>query len=296
MLLQDNLHDNSITIHECIWDIVKYILTKPNILINIYHYNDNELYIRVIDNNFVNTKTIHVFINTEYKDRIGYITQIIDVLSTISEEMPLQISVKNGSFDKQTMISMWDNELNLEIDIYNKTFQYPHNKSSSVELSYELLFTTANIDKAIFNYTCMEAKKDLQKCIYTSDDTMMDCLYNINPYGIAMTIDLNEPNHTSDDIATNICNEKRITLNILIDIDTGIITITITEHTPTIWDLPTMDITDNDKKILTVAHSLTNIGQDIIKDLADYDKYTRVVYNLSNLLNVIRDITYRDDE
>lgn len=290
------LQDNSITIHKCIWDIVKYILTKPNISINIYRCTDNELYVRVIDNNFVNTKAIHVFINTEYKDRIDYINQIIDALNTISERIPLQISVKNGSFDKQAMMSIWDNKLNLEIDIHNKTFWYPHNKSSSVKLSYELLFTTTNVDRAIFNYTCMEAEKDLQKCIYTSDDTMIDCLYNINPYGIVMTIDLNEPNHTSDDIATNIFNEKRITLSMFIDIDTSIMTITITEHTPTIWDLPTMDITDNDKKILTVAHSFTNIGQDIIKDLADYDKYTRVVYNLSNLLNVIRNITYRDDE
>lgn len=137
MLPQDNLHDNSITIHPCIWNIVKYILTKSNISINIYRYTDSKLYVNIIDNDFVDTKILNVFINTEYKDRINYITQIINVLNTINERIPLQISVKNSSFDKQAILSMWDNKLNLEIDIHNKTFQYPHNKSSSVELSID---------------------------------------------------------------------------------------------------------------------------------------------------------------
>ena len=100
MTLNDTLRDNSLSMHNCIWNLTTYILTKPDISLNIY-YNSADIFgVQVIDTKFKDTKAINVFEYTSYTDRCNYIEQIIDIINTIGKYINLTISVDNSVFDK----------------------------------------------------------------------------------------------------------------------------------------------------------------------------------------------------
>ena len=103
-----------------------------------------------------------------------------------------------------------------------------------------------------------------------------------------------------DDEDKCIDDEKYITVKLFINMDTGMIEITVTEHVPVIWYAPTMDITYNNKKVLEGAYSLTSspsastvIKNDLIK-AKTFNDCTKIVYKLKDLIDILTDVAYRN--
>lgn len=309
MTLNDTLRDNSLSMHNCIWNITTYILTKPDISINIYYNSANIFGVQVIDTKFKDTKAINVFEYTNYTNRCTYIEQIIDIINTIGKYINLTISVDNSVFNKESIIKTWNKTKSLHINIVNDTLLPYYKKLSELMMFYDFIFDTSTLNDAINNYTWIKEMEESKNTICTYNppmeiDDIRDCLKPLNPYGITIEMDLTEIDNvyphanTEDEIAANIRNQKHITLELFVNINTGMVTMTMGKYTPIIWDIPTMDITDNYKKILTVSDHYSDISQtleDSLNKSKDNSRYTTTIYRLKDLLDVIRDITYKDE-
>ena len=315
------IHDNSLTIHKCIWDITTYILTKLDVSIDIYYNSANIFGVQVIDNKFKNTNIINSFEYTSYKDQCKYIEQIIDVIDKIGEYIQLQISIDNMPVDTQSILTAWSETDNLKISIINNTLLPYYENYSSVMLFYNFMFDMETMNQALSNHHWLKALEETKESDGIYDwpkdiDDIKDCLEPLNPRGISITIELIEsddayPCDTSEEDLTDnnddiddedkcIDDEKYITINLFINKDTGMIEVSITEHVPVIWYAPTMDITYNDKKVLKNAYSLTSsssastvIENDLIK-AKTFNDCTKVVYKLKDLIDIITNVAYRN--
>lgn len=305
----EQIQDNSLTIHKCIWDITTYILTKPNISINIY-YNSADIFgVQVIDNQFKDTSIINAFEYTKCKDRHSYIETIIDIINKIGEYIQLQVSIDNTPFDIQSILTAWNNTRRLKINIINKTLLPYYENYSSVMLFYNFMFDMETMNQALNNHHWLKALEETKDSDGIYDwpkdiDDIKDCLEPLNPRGITLEMDLTEIKNiyphanTEDEISANIGNQKHITLELFVNIHTGVITLTVGKYTPTIWDIPTMDITDKHEEILTLTGHYTSISQALENDLNKSkanSKYTTVIYTLKDLLDIISDIAYRNE-
>lgn len=305
----EQIQDNSLTIHKCIWDITTYILTKPDISIDIYYNGANIFGVQVIDNKFKDTSIINTFKYTSYKDQYKYIEQIVDVIDKISEYIQLQLSIDNVPVDTQSILTAWSETDNLKINIINNTLLPYYENYSSVMLFYNFIFDMETMNQALSNHhwlKTLEETKD-SDCIYdwpTDIDDIKDCLEPLNPYGITLEMDLTEIKNiyphanTEDEISANISNQKHITLELFVNMHTDVITLTVGKYTPTIWDIPTMDITDKHEEILTLTGHYTSISQALENDLnksKTNSKYTTVIYKLKDLLDIISNIAYRNE-
>ena len=317
----EQIQDNSLTIHKCIWDITTYILTKPDISIDIYYNGANIFGVQVIDNKFKDTSIINAFEYTSYKDQCKYIKQIIDVIDKIGEYIQLQMSIDNVPVDTQSILTAWSETDNLKISVINNTLLPYYENYSSVMLFYNFMFDMETMNQDISNHHWL---KDLEEtknsdCIYDwpkDIDDIKDCLESLNPCGISITVELTEsdyagPCNTSEENLTDnndniddedecIDDEKYITMKLFINIDTGMIEIAVTEHVPVIWYAPTMDITYNDKKVLEDAYSLTAnpsastvIENDLIK-AKTFNDCTEIVYKLKDLIDILTNVAYRN--
>lgn len=305
----EQIQDNSLTIHKCIWDITTYILTKPDISISIYYNSANIFGVQVIDNKFKDTSIIHAFEYTKYKDRCSYIEQIVDVIDKIGEYIPLQISIDNVPVDTQSILTAWSETDNLKINIINNTLLPYYENYSSVMLFYDFMFDMETMNQALSNHHWIKALEETKDsdCIYDwpkDIDDIKDCLEPLIPYDITLEMDLTEIKNiyphanTEDEISANISNQKHITLELFVNIHTGVITLTVGKYTPTIWDIPTMDITDKHEEILTLTGHYTSISQALENDLNKSkanSKYTTVIYKLKDLLDIISNIAYRNE-
>lgn len=315
------IHDNSLTIHKCIWDITTYILTKPDVSIDIYYNSANIFGVQVIDNKFKDTSIINVFEYTSYKDQCRYIEQIIDVIDKIGEYIQLQMSIDNVPVDTQSILTSWSKTDNLKISIINNTLLPYYENYSSVMLFYNFMFDMKTINQALSNHHWLKALEETKDsdCIYDwpkDINDIKDCLEPLNPRGISITIELIESNDvypcdtSEEDLTDNnddiddedkcIDDEKYITINLFINKDTGMIEVSITEHVPVIWYAPTMDITYNNKKVLEGAYSLTAspsastvIENDLIK-AKTFNDCTKIVYKLKDLIDILTDVAYRN--
>jgi hypothetical protein len=315
------IHDNSLTIHKCIWDITTYILTKPDVSIDIYYNSANIFGVQVIDNKFKDTSMINVFEYTSYKDQCRYIEQIIDVIDKIGEYIQLQISIDNMPVDTQSILTAWSETDNLKINIINNTLLPYYENYSSVMLFYDFLFDMKTMNQALSNHHWLKALEETKDSDYIYDwpkdiDDIKDCLEPLNPCGISITIELTEsdyagPCNTSEEDLTDnnddiddedkcIDDEKYITVKLFINMNTGMIEISVTKHVPVIWYAPTMDITYNDKKVLKSAYSLTAspsastvIENDLIQ-AKTFNDCTKIVYKLKDLIDILTDVAYRN--
>lgn len=312
------LNDNSLTIHKCIWDITTYILTKPNISIILYYNNANVFGVQIIDNKFKNTEIFNIFHHTSYKDRCDCIEQMVDIINTINNHIQLQINVNDNSFDKKSIMALWDNTDHLQINIINNTLLPHYENLSRMTLFYKFLFTTQTIDDAINNYNWIKSveKNANSTCKYDwpkDIDDIKHCLKPLNPYGITMEIDLTEIEQADDYKNNNddydydydnkdneeeyIDYEKHIILDLFLNIYTGNVTVAIKEHTPIMWDIPTADITYDCNEILKIDTPYSYIGQAIENNLNqsnNHDNYTAVIYRLKDLIHIICNIAYRN--
>lgn len=309
MTITDSLQDNSLIMHNCIWNLTTYILTKPNISLNIYYNSANIFGVKIINNKFNDTKTLNTFEYTSYTDRCNYIEQIIDTINTIGKYLNLTISVDNSLFDKKSILKTWNETKSLHINIVNDTLLPHYKKLSEMLMFYNFVFDTETMCQAVCNHDWIERVKENAKSICEYDwpkdiDDIRDCLKPLNPYGITLEINLTEINNiyphanTEDEIQANINNQKHITLKLFVNMHTGIITLTVGKHTPTIWDIPTMDITEKHKEILTLTDQYTSIGQTLENDLNKSkanNRYTTVIYGLKDLLDMISDIAYKSE-
>ena len=317
----EQLQDNSLTIHKCIWDITTYILTKTDISIDIYYNSANIFSVQVIDNKFKDTNIINAFEYTSYKDQCKYIEQIIDVIDKIGEYIQLQMSIGNVPIDTQSILTAWSETDNLKISIINNTLLPYYENYSSVILFYNFMFDMETMNQALSNHHWLKALEETKDsdCIYDwpkDIDDIKDCLEPLNPCGISITVELTEsdyagPCNTSEEDLTDnnddiddedkyIDDEKYITVKLFINMDTGMIEITVTEHVPVIWYAPTMDITYNNKKVLEGAYSLTAspsastvIENDLIK-AKTFNDCTKIVYKLKDLIDILTDVAYRN--
>ena len=315
------IHDNSLTIHKCIWDITTYILTKPDVSIDIYYNSANIFGVQIIDNKFKDTNIINAFEYTSYKDQCKYIEQIVDVIDKIGEYIQLQISIDNMPVDTQSILTSWSKTDNLKISIINNTLLPYYENYSSVMLFYNFMFDMKTMNQALSNHHWLKALEETKDsdCIYDwpkDINDIKDCLEPLNPRGISITIELIEsddayPCNTSEEDLTDnnddiddedkcIDDEKYITINLFINKDTGMIEVSITEHVPVIWYAPTMDITYNNKKVLKGAYSLTAspsastvIENDLIK-AKTFNDCTKIVYKLKDLIDILTDVAYRN--
>lgn len=317
----EQIQDNSLTIHKCIWDITTYILTKPDISIDIYYNSANIFGVQVIDNKFKDTSVINAFEYTKYKNRCSYIEQIVDIINKIGKYIQLQVSRDNTPFDTQSILAAWNNTKRLKINIINNTLLPYYENCSSVILFYNFMFNMETMNQALSNHHWLKALEETKDsdCIYDwpkDIDDIKDCLEPLNPCGISITVELTESDYASpcttseenltdnnndeDDEDVYIDDEKYITVKLFINMDTDMIEVTVTEHVPVIWYAPTMDITYNNKKILEDAYSLTAspsastvIENDLIK-AKTYNDCTKVVYKLKDLIDIITDVAYRN--
>lgn len=310
----EQIQDNSLTIHKCIWDITTYILTKPDISIDIYYNGANIFGVQVIDNKFKDTNIINAFEYTSYKDQCKYIEQIIDIIDKIGEYIQLQMSIDNMPVDTQSILTAWSKTDSLKINIINNTLLPYYENYSSVMLFYNFMFDMETMNQALSNHHWLKALEETKDsdCIYDwpkDIDDIKDCLEPLNPRSISITIELTEsdyadPCNTSEENLTDnnddIDDEKYITVKLFINMDTDMIEVTVTEHVPVIWYAPTMDITYNDKKILKSAYSLTSspsastvIENDLIK-AKTYTDCTKVVYKLKDLIDILTDVAYNN--
>jgi hypothetical protein len=317
----EQLQDNSLTIHKCIWDITTYILTKPDVSIDIYYNSANIFGVQVIDNKFKDTNIINAFEYTSYKDQCKYIEQIVDVIDKIGEYIQLQISIDNMPVDTQSILTSWSKTDNLKISIINNTLLPYYENYSSVMLFYNFMFDMETMNQALSNHHWLKALEETKDsdCIYDwpkDIDDIKDCLEPLNPCGISITIELIESNDaypcdtSEEDLTDNnddidnedkcIDDEKYITINLFINKNTGMIEVSITEHVPVIWYAPTMDITYNDKKVLEGAYSLTAspsastvIENDLIQ-AKTFNDCTKIVYKLKDLIDILTDVAYRN--
>jgi len=255
------IHDNSLTIHKCIWDITTYILTKPDVSIDIYYNSANIFGVQVIDNKFKDTSIINAFEYTSYKDQCRYIEQIIDIIDKIGEYIQLQMSIDNVPVDTQSILTSWSKTDNLKISIINNTLLPYYENYSSVMLFYNFMFDMKTINQALSNHHWLKALEETKDsdCIYDwpkDINDIKDCLEPLNPRGISITIELIESNDaypcdtSEEDLTDNnddiddedkcIDDEKYITINLFINKDTGMIEVSITEHVPVIWYAPTI--------------------------------------------------------
>lgn len=315
------IQDNSLTIHKYIWDITTYILTKPDISIDIYYNGANIFGVQVIDNKFKDTNIINAFEYTSYKDQCRYIEQIVDVIDKIGEYIQLQISIDNVPVDTQSILAAWSETDNLKINIINNTLLPYYENYSSVMLFYNFMFDMETMNQALSNHHWLKALEETKDsdCIYDwpkDIDDIKDCLEPLNPRGISITIELIEsddayPCDTSEEDLTDnnddiddenkcIDDEKYITVKLFINMNTGMIEISVTEHVPVIWYAPTMDITYNDKKVLEGAYSLTAspsastvIENDLIQTKT-FNDCTKIVYKLKDLIDILTDVAYRN--
>lgn len=315
------IQDNSLTIHKCIWDITTYILTKPDISIDIYYNGANIFGVQVIDNKFKDTSIINAFEYTSYKDQCRYIEQIVDVIDKIGEHIQLQMSIDNVPIDTQSILAAWNNTKRLKINIINNTLLPYYENYSSVMLFYNFMFDMETMNQALSNHHWLKALEETKDsdCIYDwpkDIDDIKDCLEPLNPRSISITIELTEsdyadPCNTSEENLTDnnddiddedkyIDDEKYITVELFINMDTDMIEISVTEHVPVIWYAPTMDITYNDKKVLKSAYSLTSsqsastvIENDLIK-AKTFNDCTKIVYKLKDLIDILTDVAYRN--
>lgn len=303
------IHDNSLTIHKCIWDITTYILTKPDVSIDIYYNSANIFGVQVIENKFKDTNIINSFKYTSYKDQCKYIEQIIDVIDKIGEHIQLQMSIDNVPVDTQSILTAWSKTDNLKISITNNTLLPYYENYSSVMLFYNFMFDIETMNQALSNHHWLKALEETKDSDGIYDwpkdiDDIKDCLKPLNPCGITLEMDLTEIKNiyphanTEDEISANINNQKHITLELFVNIHTSVITLTVGKYTPTIWDIPTMDITDKHEEILTLTGHYTSISQALENDLNKSkanSKYTTVIYKLKDLLDIISDIAYRNE-
>ena len=315
------IHDNSLTIHKCIWDITTYILTKPDVSIDIYYNSANIFGVQVIDNKFKDTNIINAFEYTSYKDQCKYIEQIVDVIDKIGEYIQLQISIDNMPVDTQLILTAWSKTDNLKINIINNTLLPYYKNYSNIMLFYNFMFDMETMNQALSNHHWLKALEETKNsdCIYDwpkDIDDIKDCLEPLNPQGISITIeliesddsypcdtskeDLTDNNDDIDDEDKCIDDEKYITVKLFINMDTDMIEITVIEHIPVIWYAPTMDITYNNKQVLEDAYSLTSsssastvIENDLIK-AKTYNDCTKVVYKLKDLIDIVTDVAYEN--
>lgn len=176
-------------------------------------------------------------------------------------------------------------------------------------LFYDFMFDMETMNHALSNHHWLKALEETKNSDGIYDwpkdiDDIKDCLEPLNPQGISITIELTEIKNiyphanTEDEISANISNQKHITLELFVNIHTGVITLTVGKYTPTIWDIPTMDITDKHEEILTLTGHYTSISQALENDLNKSkanSKHTTIIYKLKNLLDIISDITYRNE-
>lgn len=314
----EQIHDNSLTIHKCIWDITTYILTKPDISIDIYYNSANIFGVQAIDNKFKDTEIINAFEYTKCKDRHSYIEQIIDIINKIGKYIQLQVSIDNTSFDIQSILTAWNNTRRLKINIINNTLLPYYENYSSVMLVYNFMFDMETMNQALNNHHWLKALEETKDSDGIYDwpkdiDDIKDCLEPLNPRGISIEIQLDESDYagpcdeSEEDLINNIDNEdeyiddeKYITVKLFINIDTNMIEVAITEHVPTIWYAPTMYVTYNDKEVLKSTYSLTAspsasqmIKNDLIK-AKTYNDCTKVVYKLKDLIDILTDVAYRN--
>lgn len=317
----EQIQDNSLTIHKCIWDITAYILTKPDISIDIYYNSANIFGVQVIDNKFKDTNIINAFEYTKCKNRHSYIEQIVDIINNISEYIQLQVSIDNTPFDIQSVLTAWNEKRKLKINIINNTLLPYYENYSSVMLFYNFMFDMETMNQALSNHHWLKALEETKDSDGIYDwpkniDDIKDCLEPLNPRGISITIELIEsdyagPCNTSEEDLTDnnddiddedkyIDDEKYITVKLFINMDTGMIEISVIEHVPVIWYAPTMDITYNDKKVLEGAYSLTAspsastvIENDLIK-AKTFNDCTKIVYKLKDLIDILTDVAYRN--
>ena len=311
----EKIQDNSLTIHKCIWDLTTYILTKPDISIDIYYNSANIFGVQVIDNKFKNTEIINAFEYTKCNDRHNYIETIIDIINKIGEYIQLQVSINNTPFDIQSILTAWNNTRRLKINIINKTLLPYYENYSSVMLFYNFMFDMETMNQALNNHHWLKALEKTKDSDGIYDwpkdiDDIKDCLEPLNPRGISIEIQLNESDYAgpcdkseenltdnNDDINEEdgyADDEKYITINLFINKNTGMIEVSITEHVPVVWYAPTMDVTYNDKKVLKSAYSLTAsqmIENDLIK-AKTFNDYTKVIYKLKDLIDILTDVAY----
>lgn len=317
----EQIQDNSLTIHKCIWDITAYILTKPDISIDIYYNSANIFGVQVIDNKFKDTNIINAFKYTKCKNRHSYIEQIVDIINNISEYIQLQVSIDNTPFDIQSVLTAWNEKRKLKINIINNTLLPYYENYSSVMLFYNFMFDMETMNQALSNHHWLKALEETKDSDGIYDwpkdiDDIKDCLEPLNPRGISITIeliesgyagpcntseeDLTDNNNDIDDEDKYIDDEKYITVKLFINMDKGMIEISVIEHVPVIWYAPTMDITYNDKKVLEEAYSLTAspsastvIENDLIQ-AKTFNDYTKIVYKLKDLIDILTDVAYRN--
>lgn len=312
----EEIRDNSLTINKCIWDLTTYILTKPDISLNIY-YNSADIFgIKVIDNKFKDTEILNAFDYTSYKDQCNYIEQIVDVINNIGEYIQLQMSINNTPVDKQSILAAWSKTDSLKINIINNTLLPYYENYSRVMLFYNFMFDMETMNQALNNHHWLKALEETKDSDGIYDwpkdiDDIKDCLEPLNPRGISIEIQLDESNYaypcdtSKEDLTDNnndiddedkyINDEKYITVQLFININTDMIEVAVTEHVPVVWYE-----SYNDKKVLESAYSLTSspsasqmIENDLIK-AKTYNDCTKVVYKLKDLIDILTDVAYKN--